>query len=130
MNLTKRMYRDEEDYWRIRLFLREVFLLNGRLEISWPAYRFDYCRWHAFVNLGNYRLEEAVAIWETAGGEVAGVVNPEGKREIFIQAHPGYQTPELEEEMIEFAENNLALTEAIARANGQSFSAAGCFLGS
>ncbi|GMQ78603.1 MAG: hypothetical protein BMS9Abin02_1124 [Anaerolineae bacterium] len=108
MNLTLRMYRNEEDYWRIRAFLRGVYLLNNRLEKSWQVYRFDYCRWHVFMNIVHYKLEEAVAIWETADGRVAGVVNPEGMGEIFIQAHPGYQTPELEEEMVEFAENNLA----------------------
>ncbi len=104
MNLTLRLYRDEEDYWRIRAFLREVYLLNNRLEKSWQVYRFDYCRWHVFMNISHNKLEEAVALWETADGRVAGVVNPEGTGEIFIQAHPGYQTPELEEEMIEFAE--------------------------
>ena len=36
----------EDDYRRIRTFLREIFFLNGRLEKSWQPYRFDYCRWH------------------------------------------------------------------------------------
>jgi GNAT superfamily N-acetyltransferase len=110
MNLILRLYRDEEDYWRIRAFLREVFLLNNRLEKSWQVYRFDYCRWHVFMNISHNKLKEAVAIWETAAGRVAGVVNLEGTGEIFIQAHPGYQTPELEEEMIEFAEKTYAIT--------------------
>jgi hypothetical protein len=35
-------YQSEDDYWRIRQFLREVFGLNARRELSWPVYRFDY----------------------------------------------------------------------------------------
>ena len=34
MKLTMRLYQDEDDYWRIREFLRQVFLLNGRRELS------------------------------------------------------------------------------------------------
>jgi hypothetical protein len=26
--------------------LREVFLLNGRREVGWPLYRWDYWRWY------------------------------------------------------------------------------------
>jgi len=32
MKLTMRKYQDEEDYWQIREFLREVFLLNNKWE--------------------------------------------------------------------------------------------------
>ncbi len=36
MKLTPRPYRDEEDYWRIRAFLRQVMLLNepARAELA------------------------------------------------------------------------------------------------
>ena len=30
-----RPYQAEDDYWRMREFLRHVFLLNDRLERSW-----------------------------------------------------------------------------------------------
>mgnify|MGYP001051277410 FL=1 len=39
MNLIQRSYQSEDDYWRIRNFLREVFLLNARLEHSWQDRR-------------------------------------------------------------------------------------------
>jgi mycothiol synthase len=42
MQLTMRAYRTEEDYWRIRAFLREILLLNDRRELSWHVARFDY----------------------------------------------------------------------------------------
>ena len=35
MTLTMRPYRGEDDYWRIRAFLRDVFLLNDRRELCW-----------------------------------------------------------------------------------------------
>lgn len=38
MKLTKRPYQNEDDYWRIRNFLRDVFLLNDH---SAPLYRRD-----------------------------------------------------------------------------------------
>ena len=41
MRLTLRPYQDENDYWRIRAFLREVFLLNGRRERSWHVPRLE-----------------------------------------------------------------------------------------
>jgi len=108
MKLTMHMYQDEDDYWRIREFLRVVFRLNDRRELSWQAYRFDYCRWHVFENIVHCRMEEVVFIWETAEGQIAAVLNPEGKGEVFLQVHPNLRTPQLEDEMLDVAENHLA----------------------
>ena len=44
MNITQRVFQIENDYWRIRNFPREVFLLNDRLEHSWSVARLDYWR--------------------------------------------------------------------------------------
>ncbi len=109
MDLTMRMYQNEEDYWQIREFLRQVFLLNDRQELSWHVAAFDYWRWHGVENLTHFRLEEVVFIWETDGGQIAAVLNPEAKGEVFLQVHPRFQTPELEEEMIILAEKHLAV---------------------
>lgn len=57
MQLTMRMYRNEDDYWRNRDFLHEVFMLNGRRELSWPVYRFDYYLWHVSENIEHFRME-------------------------------------------------------------------------
>lgn len=108
MNLTMRMYQDEEDYWQIREFLRDVFLLNDKQELSWHVARFDYWRWHVNENITRTQLEEVVFIWETADRQIAAVLSPEGKGEAHLQVHPGLRTPELEEEMLEVAENHLA----------------------
>jgi mycothiol synthase len=109
MKLTMRRYQDEDDSWRIREFLRQVFLLNDRRELSWQVYRFDYWRWHGIENLGHGRLEEDVFIWETADGRIAAVLNREGPGHVFLQVHPGLRTPELEEAMIVVAEEHLAI---------------------
>ena len=50
MKLTMRPYGGEDDYWRIREFLREVFLRNGRREWTWQVARLDYWRWHVAAN--------------------------------------------------------------------------------
>jgi len=110
-----RRYRDEEDYWRIRDFLRQVFQLNGRRELSWQVARLDYWRWHVNENIVRFRLEDVVFLWENEDGRIAAVLNPEGKGEVFLQVHPGLRTPELEEEMLVTAEKNLATS----RSNGQ-----------
>ena len=105
-----RNYQTEEDYWRIREFLRRVFLLNERWEKSWQAYRFDYWRWHGIENLGHGQLEKDVYIWELTDGEIVAVLNREAPGSVFLQIHPDYRTPELENEMMATAENHLTVT--------------------
>jgi mycothiol synthase len=106
---TMRPYRTEDDYWRIRGFLREVFLLNGRREVSWQAARFDHWRWHGIENMKDGRLERDVFIWETADGQITAVLNRESAGEAYLQVHPGRRTPKLEQEMIAVAEEHLAV---------------------
>ncbi len=109
MKLTMRRYQGEDDYWRMRSFLRQVFLLNGRQEVSWQVARLDYWRWHGIENLGHGRLEEDVFIWEAPDGRIAAVLNREGPGEVYLQVHPGLRTPQLEEEMVVVAEEHLAI---------------------
>jgi len=108
MKLTMRGYRDEEDYQRVRDFLRHVFLVNGQREHSWHVCRFDYWRWHGIENERHFRINEAVLIWETEDGRIAAVLNPEGRGEAFLQVHPDLRTLELEEEMIGIAEDHFS----------------------
>lgn len=108
MQLSKRAFGGEEDYWRIRAFLRDVFLRNGRRERSWPAYRFDYWRWHGTMNLGDGSLEKGVFIWEDEGGQIAAVLNQEENGHAFLQVDPRWRSAALEEEMVATAETHLA----------------------
>lgn len=115
MKPTVRNFRDDNDYWRIRDFLREVFVLNGHREVSWQTYRFDYWRWHGILNMGDGTLETGVFIWETPDGRMAAVLNREAPGSVFLQVHPEFRTAELENEMIVVAEEHLSITPSERR---------------
>jgi ribosomal protein S18 acetylase RimI-like enzyme len=104
-----RMCKQETDYWRIRTFLRELFLLNRGRWLSWEVIRLDLWRRHCLDDSQwPPSMDEVTFIWETAGGQIAAVLNPEGPGEAFLQVHPEYGTPRLEQEMIAVAEQQLA----------------------
>ena len=42
MKLIRRHYQQENDYWRIRAFLRDAMHANQRRELSWHVARLDY----------------------------------------------------------------------------------------
>ena len=108
MTLTMRPYRDEDDYWRIHAFLREVFPANGRREYSWPVARLDYWRWLIAEDLEiGEPVEQVVFLWETSDGRIAAALNPENRDEAFLQVHPDHRSAELEEEMMVVAEERL-----------------------
>jgi hypothetical protein len=108
MQLTLRPYRTEDDYWRIRNFLREVFLLNGRREHSWHVARLDYWRWHFVRNLQVCDpVEHVITIWENGDGQIAAVAHPVGWGEVRLQVHPHFCTAALEDEMLAYAEEHL-----------------------
>ncbi len=111
MNLIRRKYRCEDDYWAIRSFLREAFMLNGRRAICWPLYRWDYWRWHVNENIFRFSLEAAVFLWETTDGRLAAVLHPEGPGEAFLEIHPAHRSAELELEMMMVAETQFATAQ-------------------
>ncbi len=103
-----RLYQTEDDFWRMREFLRQVFLLNGRLERSWHVARFEYARWHGCANCAQIPLDKAFFLWE-AGGEIAALLlSDAGPGDANLIVHPAWHTPELEEEMLDVAEERLA----------------------
>ncbi len=107
---TMRNCRDEDDWARIRAFLRQVMIANGLFEWSWHVARLDYWRWHGVANKleGEVDRYAVTFLWETAGGEIAAVLNPEGRGDAFLQVHPRYCTGALLNEMLEAAERHLA----------------------
>jgi len=107
-----RAYRDEDDYWHIREFLRQVLLLEGHWQRSWHVARLDYWRWHGIENCKGCRPIEAVTwLWE-ADGQIVATLNPEGSGEAFLQVHPAWRSTQLEEEMLAVAEERLAAPNA------------------
>ncbi len=112
MKLSTRPYRNGEDYWRIREFLRQTMTLNNYREYNWHVARLDYWWWFANPDLEKFKPEECVFLWESDRGEIIAVLNPEGRGQAFLQVHPGFRTTELEEQMISMAEEHLTSTEA------------------
>ncbi len=108
MRLSARPYRDEEDYWAIRQFLREVYLLNNRTEHSWQVARLDWWRWHGIMNLGHGTLETGVFLWELQSGQPVAVLNREGLGQAFLQVDPRRRSEDLEGEMLSVAETHLS----------------------
>jgi mycothiol synthase len=107
-----RKYRDDEDYWKIRAFLREVFLRNGRRQRSWDVVRFDYWRWHGVANLSQFSLQDVVYIWETPDGQIGAMLTPENLGEAFMHVAPGFASTGLEAEMLATAEGEYAVRDA------------------
>src|SRR5665648_201814 len=104
MKLTMQPYKNDDDYWRIREFLRRVMLRNGRREFSWHVARLDYWWWFGNPDLEKINLEENIFIWKTDSDQIAAVLNPEIKEQAFLQVHPDFNSPELVEEMVQTAE--------------------------
>ena len=109
MRLIQQTYHSEVDYWRIRNFLREVFLLNDRIERSWHVARLDHWRWH-FIKTCELTppFEQVTFTWQTQTGEIAAVLHPICHDEVRIHIHPKYRTIELEQEIIAYAEERFS----------------------
>ncbi|MBN2147731.1 MAG: GNAT family N-acetyltransferase [Anaerolineales bacterium] len=109
MAFTIRSCNAENDYFLVRNFLREVFLLNNRLEHSWQVARLDYWRWHFIATCQITPPFEQVAVaWETASGELVAVLHPFGDGEIRLHIHPRWRSPELEAEAFTYAVEHYA----------------------
>lgn len=98
---------NEDDFWRARNFLREIFPLNDRLEHSWNVARLDYWRWHMIQTCNMLEsVEKGMALWENADGRIVAALNHNGGSELRLHVHPQFRTAELEHEMLAYAEEN------------------------
>lgn len=114
METILRPYRTEEDYWRIREFLREVSLLNDRHDYSWSLLRWDYWRWHVNENIFKFKLQDVITLWE-ADGKITAMLNPDSNGEAFFQIHPALRGDVLLSEMLDIAEQKLPNTKQDGR---------------
>ena len=109
--IFNRSIRDEDDFWHVRNMLNETW------PITPPDFNWDIRRWD-----GSYfynekpgwetrwgKLEDyGIRLWETEDGRLVGVIHTEGARgDAYLEIHPDYR--QIEEEIIEWAENNLAV---------------------
>lgn len=111
MKLTARACTTEADFWNARNFLREVFLLNGRLEHGWHVARLDYWHWH-YIRTCNLlaSVEAGMALWKIADGRIIAALNHLGGSELRLHVHPHFRSAELESEMLAYAENKFYAT--------------------
>jgi mycothiol synthase len=77
MNPILRAYQTEEDFWRMRDFLRTLFMANQQRERSWHVARLDYARWHSCLNCAQVGLEEVAFLWEV-GDQITAFLMPDG----------------------------------------------------
>jgi mycothiol synthase len=108
--MIRKKYQPEKDQWRVRRFLQEVFLQNGRREFSWPLYRWDYWCWHINANIYQFDLGAAVFLWQDSHEQLIGVLNPCNPGEAFLQVDPTNRSAALEVEMMSTAETQYAVT--------------------
>jgi ribosomal protein S18 acetylase RimI-like enzyme len=126
MKPTFKIFNYNQDFLRVRDFLSLTFG-HYRRSVNWRIERWEYAFHFIAPFLANWgqqpprreSAEEAIrflgsltGIWETADGQIAGVVNIEhpdlthpGFGEFFIQRHPDHL--DLLPEMLNFAEENL-----------------------
>jgi mycothiol synthase len=122
MALTMRRPDREDDFLRVRGFLREVLDANGGRQLSWHVARWDYWRWHVVENCAACDpLPEVTFIWESADGGIVAVLNPENGGEAHLQIHPRHHTPELEAAMLDVAEARLSRPDADGRSCLQAY---------
>jgi ribosomal protein S18 acetylase RimI-like enzyme len=114
-DISMRRYRDEDDFWRMRAFLREIFLLNRRLERSWSLPRLDYWRWHFIKTCESNPMEQVTFLWETKDGHIVAVLHAIWLGEAYLQIHPHFRSIELENEMLACAEEYLSMEGADSR---------------
>ena len=111
MELTSHVCEVEDDFWEARNFLREIFLLNGSLEHSWHVARLDYWRWHYIKTCSIFgSVGEGMAIWRDADGVMAAALNHLGDSELRLHVHPHFRSPELENELLAYGEDQFFTT--------------------
>jgi GNAT superfamily N-acetyltransferase len=109
MTLNMRKYQNEDDYWRLRDFLRRVCLDNDLREYAWQVARLDYWRWHVIPCCTSLDgVEEVIFLWEDEAGQIQAAVNPTDLGELSLQVHPAYRSIEMEAELLAVAEEKLA----------------------
>src|SRR3989337_1365965 len=96
MGLIRRALTSEEDYQQLRIFLREVFLINGRREHAWHVAMLDHWRWHFIATCRMTPPWNKVTVgWETESGELAArfYTHCSEKNHFYITTHRSTNPP-------------------------------------
>lgn len=104
--IKSREYRGKIDDDLITEFLQKIYNINQDQQ-CWLTPRFHYGM-HFINPLVQYKsdtnIESSLRIWETANGEIVGIVNKEDPASTFIQTHPYYRF--IEEDMLKWIAEN------------------------
>jgi len=103
--LRERAFCGDADFWRLRALAIETYPLSGP-GWNWDIRCWDGARFYSPDPRLNPDWQRTVRLWETADGCLVGAVNADGPGLFFLQLHPDFR--EIEEEMIAWAEANLA----------------------
>ncbi len=99
----------DADFWRVRELLVETYP-HTPLGFNWDVRRWDGSRFHHATPDWAERCAGRVQLWETASGQLVGVVNPEGEGDAYLQVHPAFRL--LEPEMVAWADEHLSKPNA------------------
>jgi ribosomal protein S18 acetylase RimI-like enzyme len=108
MNYKDRAYAGEVDVPAITQVLLETYTLTQWLH-NWEPRRWQgkvYHRDDADYAAGQARMRQQVRVWETGGGQIAGVVIPEYDGGVYLQIHPHHRA--IEPAMLDWAQAALA----------------------
>ena len=105
MELIRRAYRGDDDYWRMRNFLRENYSRLGSMQYGWHVAYLDHWRWHYIATCRECEsVARATLLWETSEGKLAALLTAVCHDEVALHIDPDFRSVELEKEMMMAAE--------------------------
>lgn len=110
--IITRPYANDDDFWRVRSLAIET-LATTPPDFNWDIRHWDGERFHNADLRWKPEWSERARLWETVGGKLVGVAHADGGGSFCLQLHPDYR--QIEEEMLAWAEEQLALPTADGR---------------
>ncbi|MCL4246958.1 MAG: GNAT family N-acetyltransferase [Anaerolineae bacterium] len=105
--IVSRPFAGEDDFQRVRNLLIETYPITP-VGFNWEIRRWDGWRYYREDTRITPEWSQRIRLWETTDGRLVGVAHPEYDGSAFFELDPDYR--DLEAEMIEWAEANLAVT--------------------
>ena len=121
-SITSRSFQiaSEDDFWRARQLLIDLYPITGQ-GFCWEIRRWDGQRFHSDDAQLNPDWTRTIHLWETAAGQLIGMVHPEGGQgDAYFEIHPDYRS-RIEDEMITWAEANLAAPDQTGKPRLETF---------
>jgi mycothiol synthase len=103
--ITDRAFRGDDDYWRVREFLAEIFGLVPP-GVAWDVRRWDGANCHTTRRGLPADQAERTRIWQDEGGRIVAVALHEGGRQLHPHVHPGHR--QLTDTVVAWSEANAA----------------------